>query len=901
MTSVRSAPLGLANTREHEETPALQVVDRTELLTRLDRARGGRVSVIQAPAGYGKSQLLLSWSHQLRQQNAAVAWPDINEELADPARFLAAIIVAVADATSTGSPSATGGQQTASPRFAGRRLAGILQKSSMPLVIIIDDYHRVTSDELDSIMSELVRTLPSHVHWVFVSRTQLRIPFGVLWCNTNVSLFGQKDLRLSDAEIAEVFEHQLVAEDLARISVWTEGWPVAVQLARHYLATHPQDDRDLDTLLSQADGDVGRYLMDQVLRSLPEPHRELLIQSSFLGEFGVDLIEAVTDIKPAWLILQELQNSNVLIAPVDGTEGSYRCHHLLREMMFGQLRRRGRAELTRLQLAAARWFERNGQLREALRHAAAAGDFDLAGRLILDAGGIFYGVRYGAPALQLLMNHLPPEVVSDHPRLSLAQLLVLAKEGRLDVGAGILRAVKLRYRDLLSSRKRAADPLLVRDVAMAELMIAVYVELHFSPSSIAALENAVRDAPPEAFWLHGILYNILCITRYRASDFRGALAAADTAHHYYGQAHSSNGVGHMHLRVGLIDLETGDPIAALGHYQAGRTSFETGLCGDEAGCAIADVLMAEALYEQGRLEESRGLCSAALEVAEAGENLYEFLVAGYRTLTALVAAEEGPQAAMRLLGRGLTFSRRRRFVELERFLTLRRVELQIETGEYPALAAGASSTPGRILRSHHGNNIVPWREQDLQDLLDARLALHLGESSLAIDALEQQQARLAIEGRIRNRVHALIHLALAYDAEDNRPKALEQARTAIGLSLSGGLTMPFVEQGRRMMPMLAQLVTISGPNAPDAAECEFIKRALRISSGLGTSTTSVFSHRELEIVRLLVNGTDNKVIARSLGISPETVRFHLKSIYEKFGVSDRRIVGVLARERGLLD
>ena len=875
-------------------------IDRVGLLARLERSRTGRVTVMQAPAGYGKSQLLASWTRTLRQQGVTVVWPDLDDDTSEASRFLATLVVAADNAVSTGTSVASSALQTASPRFAARRLTDIFQRVAGDIVVVVDDYDRVSGDEVDALLGELIRTQSASVHWVLVSRTQLQVPLGALWYESKVTLLGQKELRLSDAEIADIFEHRLAPADLARISIWTEGWPVAVQLVRHYLSSRAPSDEDLDQLLGRANGDISHFLTEQVLGSLPERHRELLILSSFLDEFRIDLIEAVTGIEPAWRIVQDLQNSNVLIEPVDENEGWYRCHRLLREVMFGQLRRRGRSELARVHLIAARWFQGNGLLREALRHASAAGDFDLAARLVLDAGGIFYGIRYGGPALRLLMDFLPPEIVGDYPRLSLAQICVLTKEGRIDVAADVLRAIRQRYRDVLGSPERHADPLLVRDAAMAELMIAVYSGFQVSRTAVATLEAAASDAPAEAFWLHSIVYNLLCITRYRSSDFPGALAAAATAFYYYGEARSSNGTGHMHVHVGLITVESADPISAQTRYRSARGEFEHGLCGDDAGCAITDILTGEACYEQGQLNEARRLCMPALEIAERGECHYDWLVPGYRTLTALALIDEGAHAAVRLVGRGIAFARRRRFVELERYLNLRRLELQFEAGEYSTLAP-AGGLAVEPLRGRPGTEIVPWREQDLRDLLEARLTLRCGDAAAVIEILDAKLAQLELAGRTRSRVRFLIQLAIAYDVTGRQGDASDALQRAIALGQPGGLLMPFVEAGRSIMPLMAQLVTASGQNGPDLATCEFARQVMRIGSAAGVTNFTIFSPREQEIVRLLVQGTNNKLMARSLGISPDTVRFHLKSIYEKFGVNDRKVVAVLARERGLLD
>jgi LuxR family maltose regulon positive regulatory protein len=494
-------PLESSSTERTAQDPLIaaagptQLVARTALIDRLDRARTGRVSIIHAPAGYGKSVLLRTWARKLQRDAVDVVSIDADEDLAEPGRFMAALITTIAglnprphDALG----SSLSELPSLPPRSAIRRFAELLRDRDGPLVVIIDDYARASHDELDAVVSELVRSAPPQVHFAIATRTALHVPLGELWLDSNATEITAPQLRLTDQEIASLFNHALDAEDLARISVWTEGWPVAVALVHHHLCATQVGDGGLARLLAATDGDIGHYLMDQMVQRLPHRHRDLLTQTSFLDVISDELVEAVTGMGDARPILQELERSNVLISPIDDTGTWYRCHHLLRGVMLGQLRRHGRRELSGLQLAASRWYQANGNLREAVRYARDAADFHFVAQLILQAGGILYGVRYGGPALRTLLDHLPPEFVSQYPRLGLAHSFVLGKEGQLDTAADLIRAVRQRLASVVQQRNDSIDPLLARDLALATLTQSIYCGLYIGAKDLAVLENQPR-------------------------------------------------------------------------------------------------------------------------------------------------------------------------------------------------------------------------------------------------------------------------------------------------------------------------------------------------------------------------------------------------------------------------
>jgi len=885
-----------AHLRDDSAHHSGRLIERKALLERLDLARIGRVSLVQAPAGYGKSTLLSAWHTCLTRQQIEVVSISLEEELATPQRFFSVLRRVVCESSSHASRPVREYSDRHRAQHPERALAASLSSRTDPLVIILDDYHRVAGEELDLAFGEFLKNLPPTVHVAISSRPPVEIPLAIMSIASAVTMLELKDLRFTDAEINDLFSQELSAEELASISVWTEGWPIAVQLARTYLEDVADRKDVLARLSTEADQDVGGYLTEQVLRRLPAADRDFLVATSFLDRLDPDIVEAVTGTQHAWRVLQRLAAAYVLVAEPEGAENSasYRCHHLLREVLYSELHRRGRVEVLRLRARAARWLRQRGELEEALRHGRAAEDYELVSNVILEMGGILYGIRQGSPELRRLLEYVPHDVLSESPRLMLAQSFELAKEGRLDAARDVIRGVRARV-------PSTVDTLLTRDLALAEISVAAYSgATALGSDQIAALERAIRDAHADDILGQAILNNLLAAIYYQSSDFPNAAAAGEAALYNYGRASAANGIAHTHLHLGLIHAEQGNIETALEHWRAAKAQFGSGECVDESGCALANALIAEALYEKGELREARALCQSALIDMEDGEHFYPAFVSACRTLSGITLLQDGLAASLRMLDGAIRLARRRRLFEVERFLDLRRTEVQLQAGEFSRLHAESRGEVQVPWTGYKRDSRRTWYESDFQALLEARLTLQDGDAEAAISQLRELDSRCQQQGRARTRVSILILTAAAHQKARRRDAALAVMRQAIIWGAKCPTLRAFLEDGRLAVPLLVHLSASAKSKGLGESEVAFVSQVLRLLQSRGPAADMLFTARELEILQQLVLHNNNKLIARALGVTPDTVRFHLKKIYEKLGVNDRKVVCSLIRERGLL-
>jgi LuxR family maltose regulon positive regulatory protein len=240
--------------------------------------------------------------------------------------------------------------------------------------------------------------------------------------------------------------------------------------------------------------------------------------------------------------------------------------------------------------------------------------------------------------------------------------------------------------------------------------------------------------------------------------------------------------------------------------------------------------------------------------------------------------------------------------EVERMIDLRRAELQLQAGEFSQLHAESVEKVEASWDGSESGSARTWNETDRRMLLNARLALQDGDHQAAALEMLELDRRCTAGGRLRRRISCLLLLSAAHFQSGSRDLAMSCMRQALSLSEASHIVRPFLEERRTAMPILVHLSASAETRGLDEAELVFVNRLIaELQSHSGPLGAALFSTRELEILQQLVLGNNNKLIARALGITPHTVRFHLKKIYEKLGVSDRKVVVSLTLQRGLLD
>jgi LuxR family maltose regulon positive regulatory protein len=409
-------------------------VPRHDLLALL-RDGSRRLTLVAAPPGFGKTTLLAEWAAE--EEGPAVAWLSLDEDDNDPARFFAYMVTALQRVEPE-----LGGRALAALRSPGAALVDVvlslflndLARIDRELVLVLDDYHLITSSEIVEVLAYLIERSPTCFRLVLATREDPPLPLARLRAGGELRELRAGELRFSDEEttafLTDALGLELPAEDVARLQARTEGWPAALYLAALSLRGRP----NASAVIERYAGD-DRYLVDyltaEVLARQPPELRTFLLRTSILKRLCGPLCDAVAEREGSAALLAELERSNLLLVPLDTKREWYRYHHLFGDLLGHELKAIDRDALTGLHRRASAWYRDAGLIVDAAHHATAAGDVDTAVELVARHYAFFVDRGQLATVLRWL-EALPEAVAAENWLLCFAGTVVTAHAGRLD-------------------------------------------------------------------------------------------------------------------------------------------------------------------------------------------------------------------------------------------------------------------------------------------------------------------------------------------------------------------------------------------------------------------------------------------------------------------------------------
>ncbi|MCB9078737.1 MAG: helix-turn-helix transcriptional regulator [Anaerolineaceae bacterium] len=897
-----------------------RLVPRPHLVARLNRAMSTRLTLVSAPAGFGKTTLLTEW---IPQSQRTVCWLSLDEADNDLARFLTYFIAALQQFKADLGQSYLEALQSPQPPAVEPliiTLVNELSQTPAELALILDDYHVIQLPAIHSAVAFLLNNLPPNLHLIMTSRADPPLPLARLRARAQLTELRVADLRFTLAE-ATTFFHQtkelpLPAEQIKELEARTEGWGAGLQLAA--LSLQGLDAAGVSRFIRDFTGShhyVFDYLAEDVLHQQPPEIQHFLLHTSILSRLCAPLCDAVlgqTDSeimkgKTSSTILEYLKRANLFLVPLDDRRHWYRYHHLFADFLRDRLTRDiGQAGVNALYRRARVWHEQHNAVEEAINYALAGRDWAGAVKLTEQlATSLWTSSRY----ILTWLKTLPEEEVNQSPDLCIWYSTWLITSGEFN-----------RVEKLLDTAERLA-----RTSGNLSPLTGVYVN--------RATVGFLRDDAQYTFenarqalayfddgnrFVHHRVLEVLA----RGHFLRGELAEAERV-----WAETMALAQAADNQRTLLFAR-----AAQGELQRARGQLRRAAQLDQEllrliGERPADVIKIRALarlaslhYEWHQLDQAQQYAHQALELAgQTGREIFARLA--YLTLARIDGALGEAEKAVTMIEQAKVLAQRMGGEQPQREVNAAQVRLWLAqaaaSSDASAEVAGQSLTAaidwadGQRLDPH---GELPYEGQ-VTYLALCRVFIARHRPDQALSLLERRLPPAEAAGRQGEVIEMLVLKALAYQAYYQPNPALTTLIQALNLAEPESYIRTFVDEG---LPM-AQLLRILSqrPSAVNRAYLDTLLAAfpdfgLTIDD-LGDDAPSIvnrqseivnlvepLSNRELEILALMAQGLTNGEIAQQIFISAQTVKVHTRNIYGKLGVNSRRQAVTKARALGLL-
>ena len=895
--STRDVPL--LTTKLYVPPPRPNSVLRTRLIERLDAGLrlGCKLTLISAPAGFGKTTLLGAW---VTGSDRPVAWLSLDEGDNDPVRFLTYLAAALqtVGVQVGGETAATEACLTALVNQAG----GV-----DPFTLVLDDYHFITAQPVHDALSFLLDYLPETIHLAIATRADPPLPIARLRGRGQLTELRLADLRFTPDEAAQFLEQAmgltLGADDVVALSSRTEGWIAGLQMA----ALSLQGEDDVSRFVATFTGSnryVLDYLLEEVLRREPEQMQTFLLQTSILDRLRAPLCDAVLEsgesanrrIAASQSTLEYLEHANLFIVPLDDRREWYRYHRLFADLLRRRLHQMYPDRLPGLHHRASEWFERNGLLPEAIDHALAAEEVERAADLI-EANAEAALMRGEVATFLRWVDALPDGLVRARPALSVLYAWMLLWQGQS------LKLIESLLRDAEKEDERVSG----RATALRGLIAGLRGQ---TERTVELCSLALEQLPEEDRFVRPLALWLLRAIELAGSEGKADMQALDDV------LRMSQSAGNVMLSVMItcnraeILMRQGQPHEAAAAYQK-AIELATDAQGQRmpiAGQAL--VGLGELSREWGDLDAAERYLVEGIELAEQWTEVGP--LEAYIALARVRWAQGNMESAWDALQKAQELAVQYDVTDLDDLsVAMFRAWMWISQGNLEPAQRWAE---GRDLFEYIDTPL----QEDARDSYDLRMRKYelLVLARLLIAQQRPGETLKLLEPLIpvaewRGRPGMLVEIhalrALAYHAQGNLDQALDALGCALSLAEPKGYVGIFTGEGEPMRALLREA-------ARRGVAVKYAGRLLAAFSGYGSQVSDSrmspnlqpetlpepLSGRELEVLQLLDTHLSSTEIAEQLCISANTVRYHIKNIYGKLGVHSRSDAVQRAQELRLL-
>jgi len=853
-----------------------------------------RLTLISAPAGYGKTTLAAQWAAQHGQ---SVAWLSVDPSDSDPERFiryLASAIGAVFPGFGAGITPLLTSPVLAPPEYLADTMISDLSMIDTQLSIVIDDFHGIDAESIQKIMIRMIQHLPANLHLVILTRMDPPWPLGVFRVREWLGELRAADLRFSRDE-ARIFlnpgREKTVPDPVVNtLHGKTEGWAAGLQLARLSLADAENPEafaRDF----SGNDRLIVDFMVEEVISHQPPELREFLTVTSILDRFCAPLCDRLlpegNDSRP---LIVEAERKNLFVMPMDNERRWFRYHHLFQTLLIRHANLNLTPERKRwLHHRAGEWFTGQGLIEDALKHLIASGDVDAAAKLFGEHLHTVIEKDLARRTLVRWMNMFPDEVKNEQPALLVAQICYLTYHWDLPGMPPLMDKAEALLHDPACA---VAEPM--RHLLLANIDALRGFYLYWQGDADGSLRHARRALavlPSEHSWAY------TTALLYKAGSL-GAIGRREEALNFLSHVLSddcragSRNAGQVLAARMAIHLYAGNLAAVRETARQVLKIHETAPVPVYWQCH-AHYFLGSVSYEQNLLDDAAEHFEHVEQVIyQVNSRVYTECLLG---LALVCQARQDPAKALEYADRAKSFA-----IQMNDPIS-RQMSESLNT-RLAILSGKEADEPINLTATNDANK--PWMEFPSLTLAEYLIRKSDPDCRNAFPIIEDALNRAKKHHNTRQVIQFLAVKSVALKCAGKVNEAFLTLEEALRMAEPLGFVRTFVDRGPIMGELLNDLLSKGPGNL-------YVRRILNAFTEITSdespavpssdlSYDSLLTKRETEILEMLAKRLTYKEIGDRLFISPETVKTHAARIYRKLEVSGRRQAIETAKEKGFL-
>ncbi len=886
--------------------PRSNLVFRPRLVARLNDglSSGRKLTLISAPAGFGKTTLVSEWVAGARgcpegqRCGDEVAWLSLDEADNDPVRFVSYLVAALQTLQPGIGAGVLSALQSSQPVRVDTLLTDLLNEiSNLPkhFVLILDDFHAIDSRSVDQSLEFLVEHLPPQMHLVINTREDPALPLARYRARGQLTELRAADLRFTAAEAAEFLNQVtglgLSVEEIAALETRTEGWIAGLQLAAISMRGH----KDAAGFIQSFTGShrfVMDYLLEEVLQQQPANIQAFLLRTSILERMCGPLCDTLMEDPsvPGQNTLESLERSNLFIVPLDSERRWYRYHHLFGDLLRKRLEQNLTAEgAARLHLQASQWYETEGLILEAFKHAAASGDLERT-RDMMEHKDMPQNLPGVPKTILNWLESLPEPVLNANPGLWWKQAAMMMCNYQTIGVEEKLQATEaaLALRNPPGTELDEWARNLVGKIAVARASLAqTYYQ---ADACLTQANKALEYLHPDNTSYRSGATQIIGFAQYLKGDREAAQKAYTEALSLAQAAGDSESEGLAITRLGQIYEITNKLHLAHETYERALKFF------GENPPPFAGVIilgLARIHHEWNDLEKAQELGDRSYQLALRNLEVIDRMITTEMFFARLSLSRNDPEGAERHLNEADKHARRMDFVKRIPHIAGERALVALFRGDLETAAQLAQACECPVTK--------------------ARVLLATGDPSAALELLLPLSQTSKADGGDEARLQAIVVLALVHQALGEPEQARQVLLEALTLAEPGGFIRLFVDLREPVRGLLLSLKNQGEGRDIDLAPSLrlYLDKILAAfadpQTSLPVNQTDLddvllegLSPRELEVLRLICQGLSNQEICQRLFLALDTVKGHNRRIFEKLQVHSRTEAIARARELGLI-